>query len=306
MIGGELTGSDEYKKGEVRKLKIGLPKGSLQEATFRLFRKAGYRISVGSRSYVPQIDDPEMEGLLIRAQEIARYVEDGVLDVGLTGRDWIMESGSDVVEVAQLVYAKAGFRPVKWVVAVPSDSRINSLKDLEGKRISTELVGFTKRYLQERGIHADVQFSWGATEVKPPQLADAIVELTETGASLRANNLRVIETVLESTTRLIANKQAWENPWKREKTENLALLLQGALQAEEKVGLKMNVQKDRLDEIVKKLPSLHTPTVSNLTDKNWVAVEAVIDEKVVRDIIPLLKKAGAQGIIEYPLNKVIY
>ncbi|MCK5733944.1 MAG: ATP phosphoribosyltransferase [Candidatus Latescibacteria bacterium] len=290
----------------MKKLKLGLPKGSLQESTFRLFGKAGYRISVGERSYVPYIDDPELEGLLIRAQEIAHYVEDGVLDVGLTGRDWILENGSDVLEVEELVYAKEGFRPIRWVVAVPEDSDIHAIEDLKGKRIATELLRYTQRFLKERGIEADVEFSWGATEVKPPRLADAIVELTETGSSLRANNLRIVDTVLESTTRLIANKAAWEDPWKREKIENIALLLKGALEAEAKVGLKMNVPKKQLDAIVAQLSSLHTPTISSQTDSDWVALEVVIDEKTVRDLIPRLRKAGAEGIIEYPLNKVIY
>lgn len=289
-----------------KKLKIGFPKGSLQEATFRLFSKAGYRISVSSRAYVPHIDDPELEGLLIRAQEMAHYVEKGVLDVGLTGKDWIMESQAEVVEVTELAYAKEGFRPVRWVVAVPENSPIRSVEDLQGKRIATELVGVTKRFLKQRDIQAEVEFSWGATEAKTPLLVDAIVELTETGTSLRANNLRIIETVLESTTWLIANPKAWNNSWKKQKIENLLLLLQGALQAEEKVGLKMNVSKENLQRVIEKLPSLHTPTISNLTDSDWVAVEVVIDEKVVRESVPELKRAGAQGIIEYPLNKVIH
>jgi len=290
----------------MKKLKLGLPKGSLQESTFRLFEKAGYRISVGERSYVPYIDDPELEGLLIRAQEIAHYVEDGVLDVGLTGKDWILENEADVVEVQELVYSKEGFRPVRWVVAVPEDSDIRSIRGLQGKRIATELLRYTQRFLKARSIEADVEFSWGATEVKPPRLADAIVELTETGSSLRANNLRIVDTVLESTTRFIANKTAWEDPWKREKIENVAMLLKGALEAEAKVGLKMNVPKKRLDAIVEQLSSLHTPTISNQTDPGWVALEVVIDEKTVRDLIPRLRKVGAEGIIEYPLNKVIY
>jgi ATP phosphoribosyltransferase len=290
----------------MKKLKLGLPKGSLQESTFRLFGKAGYRISVGERSYVPYIDDPELDGLLIRAQEIAHYVEDGVLDVGLTGKDWILENGANVVEVEELVYAKEGFRPIRWVVAVPEDSDIHAIEDLKGKRIATELLRYTQQFLKARGIEADVEFSWGATEVKPPRLADAIVELTETGSSLRANNLRIVDTVLESTTRFIANKAAWEDPWKREKIENIALLLKGALEAEAKVGLKMNVPKKKLDAIVAQLSSLHTPTISGQTDSDWVALEVVIDEKTVRDLIPRLRKAGAEGIIEYPLNKVIY
>jgi len=290
----------------MKKLKLGLPKGSLQESTFRLFEKAGYRISVGERSYVPDIDDPELEGLLIRAQEIAHYVEDGVLDVGLTGKDWILENEADVVEVQELVYSKEGFRPVRWVVAVPEDSDIRCIRDLQGKRIATELLRYTQRFLSAQGVVADVEFSWGATEVKPPRLADAIVELTETGSSLRANKLRIVDTVLESTTRFIANQRAWENPWKREKIENVVMLLKGALEAEAKVGLKMNVPKKQLDAIVEQLSSLRTPTISNQTDPDWVALEVVIDEKTVRDLIPRLRKAGAEGIIEYPLNKVIY
>ncbi len=287
-------------------LKLGLPKGSLQDSTFRLFQKAGWKISVGSRSYIPTINDPELSGLLIRAQEMAGYVEKGVLEAGLTGRDWKTEQNADVQEVCELRYAKAGFSPIRWVVAVPNDSPIKTVKDLEGKRIATELVGFTKRYLQEKGIKADVEFSWGATEVKPPVLVDAIVELTETGSSLRANNLRIVETILESTTVLVANKKAWADPWKREKIENIAMLLQGAIDAEEKVGLKLNAPKKNLEEILKKLPALHTPTVSTQSDQDWVAVEVIVDEKTVREIIPALKRAGASGIVEYPLNKVIY
>ncbi len=287
-------------------LRIGFPKGSLQESTFRLFDMAGFVITVSSRSYVPQIDDPELEGLLMRAQEIPRYVESGVLDVGLTGKDWIVEQGADVVEVEDLIYAKEGMRPVRWVVAVPDDSSIQSIEDLQGKHIATELVNFTKRYLEERGITAYVEFSWGATEVKPPRLADAIVELTETGNSLRANNLRIVETVLESTTKLIANKEAWKDPWKRRKIENLALLLQGALNAVDKVGLKMNVNRADLEKVLNQLPALHTPTISNLYDPDWVALEVILDEKKARDLIPRLKDAGATGIVEYRLTKVIY
>lgn len=286
-------------------LKLGLPKGSLQESTLRLFRKAGYIISVSGRSYYPVFDDPEIESMLIRAQEMARYVEDGHLDCGLTGKDWILEQNADVVEVAELRYAKEGFRPVKWVIAVPMDSKIKTIKDLEGKRIATELVGFTKRYLKQRGIKAEVDFSWGATEVKPPHLADAIVELTETGTSLRANNLRIVETMIESTTRFIANKRAWQDKWKRQKMENIALLLKGALAAEEKVGLKMNVPEDSFKKVLSLLSAMHSPTVSPLSDKGWYAIDVVIDERTVRDIIPKLKKAGASGIVEYQLNKVI-
>lgn len=289
----------------IKILKLGLPKGSLQESTFRLFQKAGFRISVGSRSYVPSIDDPEIEGLLIRAQEMAGYVEDGVLDCGLTGRDWMTEQEADVEVVSELRYAKVGLRPIKWVIAVPNDSPIRSIKDLKGKRIATELVGFTKRYLKKNGVEANVEFSWGATEVKPPLLADAIVELTETGSSLRANNLRILESILESTTLLIANKKSFQDLWKKEKIENLAMLLQGAINAEEKVGLKMNVPKSSLKEILAKLPALHAPTVSQQTDEKWVSVEVIVDEKTVRQILPDLKRAGASGIVEYPLNKVI-
>ncbi len=287
-------------------LKFGLPKGSLQEATFRLFQKAGWRVSVGSRSYIPSLDDPQMTGLLIRAQEMAGYVEDGVLDAGLTGRDWMTEQNADVEVVSELRYAKAGFTPIRWVIAVPNDSPIKTVKDLQGKRIATELVGFTTRYLEKHGVTANVEFSWGATEVKPPLLADAIVELTETGNSLRANNLRIIETILESVTLLVANKTAWKDAWKREKIENIAMLLQGAIDAEAKVGLKMNLPKKNLEDVVKKLPALHAPTVSQQADQDWVAIEVIVDEKVVREIIPALKRAGASGIVEYPLNKVIY
>jgi ATP phosphoribosyltransferase len=287
------------------KLKIGLPKGSLQETTFKLFKNAGYNIKLLERSYVPTIDDPEIEGLVIRAQEMARYVEDGILDMGITGWDWVLEQDAKVVELTRLKYGKVGFRGVKWVVAVPQDSKIKRIEDLRGKKIATELVGFTKRYLKKRGIDAAIEFSWGATEVKPPLLADAIVEVTETGSSLRANNLRIIETILESETVLIANKKAWNDPWKKRKMENIVILLKGALIAEEKVGLKMNVPTGKLEKVTKILPSLHTPTISSLSDKGWVAIEVIIDEKVVRDIIPDLKRAGAQGIVEYPLNKVI-
>ncbi|QQR81528.1 MAG: ATP phosphoribosyltransferase [Deltaproteobacteria bacterium] len=287
-------------------LKLGLPKGSLQDSTFRLFQKAGWKVSVGSRSYIPTINDAELSGLLIRAQEMAGYVEKGVMDAGLTGRDWKTEQNADVQEVCELRYAKAGFNPIRWVVAVPNDSSIKTVQDLQGKRIATELVGFTKRYLEEKGVKAEVEFSWGATEVKPPLLVDAIVELTETGSSLRANNLRIVETILESTTILVANKKSWADPWKREKIENIAMLLQGAIDAEEKVGLKLNAPKKNLEEILKKLPALHTPTVSTQADQDWVAVEVIVDEKTVREIIPALKRAGASGIVEYPLNKVIY
>ncbi len=286
-------------------LKLGLPKGSLQDTTFKLFKNAGYTIKLMERSYVPAIDDPELEGLVIRAQEMARYVEDGILDMGITGWDWVLEQDAKVVELARLRYGKVGLRGVKWVVAVPMDSDIKTVEDLRGKKIATELVGFTKRYLKKKGIDATVEFSWGATEVKPPLLADAIVEVTETGASIKANNLRIIDTILESETVLIANKQAWKDPWKKQKMESIIILLKGALIAEEKVGLKMNVPSKKLAEVISILPSLHTPTVSQLSDEKWVAIEVILDEKVVRDIIPALKRAGAQGIVEYPLNKVI-
>ncbi len=286
-------------------LKLGIPTGSLQESTLKLFRKAGYHISVSSRSYYPSFDDIEVEAMLIRAQEMARYVEDGILDCGLTGKDWILEQNADVHEVAELIYAKEGLRPVKWVIAVPNDSKIKSVKGLNGKRIATELVGFTKRYLKAKGIKAEVDFSWGATEVKPPYLADAIVELTETGTSLRANNLRIVETILESSTRFIANKKAWQDRWKKQKMQNIVMLLKGALSAEEKVGLKMNVPERSFKRVMSLLSAMHSPTISALSDKGWYALEVIIDEKVVRDIIPKLKTAGASGIVEYQLNKVI-
>ena len=287
------------------KLKLGLPKGSLQESTFKLFGKAGYRVQVSSRSYYPTIDDQNIDCTLVRAQEMARYVDNGIFDVGLTGKDWILEQNADVVEVAELRYAKGGLNPVRWVVAVPEESSIKSVRDLNGKRIATELVGYTKRYLKSKGVSADVEFSWGATEVKPPRLADAIVELTETGSSLRANKLRIVEVMLESTTRLIANKKAWNDPWKRKKIENMAMLLQGALAAEEKVGLKMNVPKSALADISGILPAMHSPTISQQTDPAWVSLEVMLDEKQARDLIPRLKRRGATGIVEYPLNKVI-
>ncbi|MBI4698251.1 MAG: ATP phosphoribosyltransferase [Nitrospirae bacterium] len=286
-------------------LKLGLPKGSLQESTLKLFKKAGYNISIDSRSYYPVFDDVEIQALLIRAQEMARYVDDGVLDAGLTGKDWILEQNADVYEVAELNYAKGGLRPVRWVVAVPNDSKIKSIRDLNGKRIATELVGYTNKYLKSKGVKAEVDFSWGATEVKPPYLADAIVELTETGSSLRANNLREIETILQSSTRFISNKKSWKDKWKRQKMENIVLLLKGALAAEEKVGLKMNVPEKSLKRVMSLLSSMHSPTISQLSDIKWLALEVITDEKTVRDLIPKLKSAGATGIVEYPLNKVI-
>lgn len=289
-------------------LKIGLPSGSLQESTLNLFAKAGYRIHASHRSYTPVIDDPELEGLFLRAQEIAHYVERGVLDIGLTGIDWIRESEADVVEIAELAYSKATSQPARWVIAAPEDSGIQTLRDLQGKRVATELVTATRNYLKDQGIAAEVEYSWGSTEakVRVPGLVDAIAEITETGSSLRANKLRIVETMFETTPRLIANKQAWANAWKREKARNIATLLIGAFNAEDKVGLKMNVRRGDLAHIVKNLPALNDPTVANLLDKNWVAIEVIVDERVVRDIIPELKKLGAEGIIEYPLNKVIY
>ena len=287
-------------------LRLGVPKGSLQESTIRLFARAGYNITVANRSYVPRIDDPEIECLMFRAQEMARYVARGLLDVGLTGEDWIQENEADVLRVESLVYSKRTAQAYRWVVAVPEDSPIEAVQDLEGKRIATELVHATRRYLERHGVHAEVEYSWGATEIKAPLLVDAIVEGTETGSSLRANNLRIIDTVVESTTQLIANHEAWADPWKRGKIETLAILLKGALEAESKVGLKMNVPKALLDEVSSHLPSLHTPTISSQTDPDWVALEVIVDRDVVRDLIPNLKRSGAEGIIEYPLNKVVY
>jgi ATP phosphoribosyltransferase len=286
-------------------LKLGIPKGSLQDASLQLFRRAGYEISVSSRSYFPSIDDDEIECMLIRAQEMARYVEDGVLDAGLTGKDWILENESNVITVADLVYAKQTFGKVRWVLAVPEKSPFQGVKDLQGKIIATELVGVTQRYLARNGVKAKVEFSWGATEVKPPVLADAIVEVTETGSSLRANGLRIVETVLESNTQFIAHPAAWEQPWKRAKIETLIMLLQGAIEASGKVGLMLNVRRDDLDNVLAVLPALKRPTISALSDSDWVAVNTVIEEKTVREIIPRLKAANAQGIVEYPLNKIV-
>jgi ATP phosphoribosyltransferase len=286
-------------------LKLGLPKGSLQEASLQLFRRAGYEISVNSRSYFPSIDDEEIECMLIRAQEMARYVEDGILDAGLTGKDWILENEANVIEVADLVYAKQTFGKVRWVLAVPEKSPFQSVKDLQGKIIATELVGVTRRYLERKGVKAKVEFSWGATEVKPPVLADAIVEVTETGSSLRANGLRIVETVLESNTKFIAHPGAWEDAWKRRKIETLIMLLQGAIEAAGKVGLMLNVRRDDLEKVLSVLPALKRPTISALSDSDWVAVNTVIEEKTVREIIPRLKAANAQGIVEYPLNKIV-
>lgn len=286
-------------------LQLGIPKGSLQQSTIEMFYKAGYRITVRPRSYYPTIDDDEIECMLIRSQEMARYVEEGVLDVGLTGYDWIEESGADVLEVVELVYGKVVRRPLQWVLAVPEDSDIKDVKTLEGKRIATEAVNLTKRYLAKHGVQAIVEFSWGATEVKPPRLADAIVEITETGSSLKANRLKILDTVCTTTTRLIANKQAWEDDFKRQKIQRIALLLQSVLAAENRVGLMMNVRRENIEKVVKLLPALQKPTVSPLFDPDWVALNTVVEEKVVRNIISELLAAGAEGIIEYALNKVV-
>ncbi len=290
---------------ESNKLKLGLPKGSLQESTIEIFKRAGIRVHASERSYFPTSDDDELELMLVRSQEMARYVAEGVFDAGLTGHDWIMESGAVVHQICELLYAKSGFRPVRWVLAVPNDSPIQSVKDLEGKRIATELVGVVKKYLEKHHVKADVEFSWGATEAKVPRLVDAIVELTETGSSLRANKLRIVEELLTSSTRFISNTESWKDTWKREKMENLAMLLQGALAAEGMVGLKMNVERTNLDALLKLLPALKRPTISGLSDEGWSAIEVIIEEKTVKRLLPQLKRAGAQGIIEYPLNKVI-
>ena len=286
-------------------LRLGIPKGSLEVATIDPFRRAGFNITTSSRSYFPAIDDPEIECMLIRAQEMARYVEDGVLDAGLTGRDWVEESEAHVHTVADLIYAKQSFGKVRWVLAVPNASPFHSVKDLQGKVIATELVAATRRYLEGNGVTAKVEFSWGATEVKPPVLADAIVEVTETGSSLRANNLRIIETVLESNTQLIANVESWRDEWKRRKMEDIRMLLEGAINALGKVGLMLNVEKVNLPAVLGILPALKKPTISNLSEEAWVAVHTILDETTVRTIIPRLKEAGAQGIVEYPLNKIV-
>jgi len=286
-------------------LRLGIPAGSLQEATAELFRRAGYKITFNARSYFPAIDDDEIECMLIRAQEMARYVQDGVLDVGLTGHDWIVENGADVHEVAELVFSKVSRRPVRWVLCVPESSSVQSVADLAGKRIATEAVGLTNSFLARHGVEAKVEFSWGATEVKPPKLADAIVEVTETGSSLRANHLRIVAEVLTSTPRLIANRQSYADPAQRQKIDDLALMLKGAMAAEGKVGLMMNVPRERLNQVLTLLPALQRPTVASLADEHWVDVSTVVDETVVRKIIPRLKSAGARGIVEYPLNKVI-
>lgn len=289
----------------MKPLKLGLPKGSLQDATLQLLARAGWRVTVGSRSYFPTIDDPEITCMLVRAQEMARYVETGALDAGITGRDWVLETGAEVKEVAELPYAKQSLAPVRWVLAVPDNAAAQSAGDLEGKVIATEVVNLTKKYLARHGVHARVEFSWGATEVKVPQLADAIVEITETGSSLRANRLRIIDTVLESRTVFIANMAAAQEPWKSEKISNIVLLLQGAIAAYNKVGIMLNVRREHLDGVLRALPALKNPTISTLSNSDWVAINTIVDEDVVRHLIPKLKAAQAQGIVEYPLNKIV-
>ena len=288
-----------------RILKLGIPAGSLKDATAKLFQRAGYNITFSSRSYYPRIDDDQIECLLIRAQEMARYVEQGILDAGITGHDWVVETQADVHDVCELVFSKVSRRPVRWVLCVPEDSPVQSVKDLEGKRIATEAVGLTKAHLAKNGVNATVEFSWGATEVKPPRLADAIVEVTETGSSLRANNLRIVEEILQSTTRLIANNDAWADDWKKTKLDNISLMLQSCLEAEGKVGMMMNVRKTDLETVLKQLPALQTPTISSLSDPDWLALNTIIAESVVRTIVPELKAAGARGIVEYPITKLI-
>jgi ATP phosphoribosyltransferase len=288
-----------------RVLRLGLPKGSLQETTLELFARAGYRVDAPERSYYPEIDDPEIECILIRAQEMARYVEQGVMDAGITGLDWVLENRAKVKELADLRAPWPQYRPVRWVLAVKEGSKVRSARELEGKRIATEAVGLAQRYLKEHGVRAEIEFSWGATEVKPPVLADAIVDVSETGASLRANDLRVVDTVLESTPRFVANRAAFADPWKRQKMERLVVLLRGAINAASRVGLMMNVPRGRLEKVLTLLPALTAPTVSNLTDERWVAVNTVIEECVVREVIPKLAEAGARGIVEYPLNKIV-
>ena len=288
-----------------RVLRLGIPAGSLQESTAALFSKAGYNIKFASRSYFPSIDDPEIECMLIRAQEMARYVENGILDAGITGFDWILETGAEVHEVCELVFSKVSRRPVRWVLCVPEDSPVRCVADLQGKTIATEVVGLTTRFLASHGVSARVEFSWGATEVKPPRLADAIVEVTETGSSLRANNLRIVEELLQSTTRFIANKSSWNDVWIQEKIHNIALMLQSCLEAEGKVGLMMNTLEGNLAAVLAILPALQKPTVSHLSDPAWVALNTIVDENIVRTIIPRLKAAGARGIVEYPISKII-
>jgi ATP phosphoribosyltransferase len=289
----------------MKPLRLGLPKGSLQDATVQLFARAGWRITVNSRSYYPAIDDPEISCMLVRAQEMARYVETGALDAGITGRDWVLETGADVVEVAELPYAKQSLAPVRWVLAVPEEAPVHSPRDLEGKTIATEVVSITKKYLARHGVNARVEFSWGATEVKVPQLADAIVEVTETGSSLRAHRLRIVDTVLESRTVFIANRAASADAWSAEKISHLVLLLQGAISAYNKVGIMLNVRRENLNRVLEALPALKNPTISTLSDPDWVAINTIVDEDVVRQLIPRLKAAQAQGIVEYPLNKIV-
>ncbi len=286
-------------------LKLGIPAGSLQDATAELFRRAGYNIRFASRSYFPSIDDPEIECMLIRAQEMARYVANGILDAGITGHDWILETQADVEEICELRFSKVSRRPVRWVLCVPNDSPVQTVQDLEGCRIATEAVGLTRAYLERHGVSAEVEFSWGATEVKPPRLADAIVEVTETGSSLRANNLRIVDEVLQSTTRLIANHDSLTDDWIRTKLDNIALMLQSCLEAEGKVGLMMNVQRNNLERVIAILPALQNPTVSQLSDPDWIAVNSIVEESVVRAAVPQLKQAGARGIVEYSINKII-
>ena len=286
-------------------LKLGLPAGSLQEATGELFRKAGYKVTFAQRSYYPNIDDPEIQCTLLRAQEMPRYVQDGVLDCGLTGHDWVLENDAKVTELTELVFSKVSRRPVRWVLAVPEDSPIRGPKDLEGKRIATEVVSITRRYLERHGVKAHVEFSWGATEVKPPRLADAIVEVTETGSSLRANNLRIVDELMQSTTRFIANTEALKDPFKKRKMDNIVMMLNGAIAAEGKVGLMMNVPRKSLDSVLKVLPALQTPTISSMSDPDWVDVNTILSEETVRNIVPQLREAGARGIVEYPINKII-
>ena len=290
---------------ESKRLKLGIPAGSLQQSTAELFERAGYNIKFSSRSYYPTIDDDEIECLLIRAQEMARYVEQGVLDAGITGHDWVLENEADVLEICELVFSKVSRRPVRWVLCVPNDSPVQTVQDLAGKRIATEAVGLTTRYLAKHGVEARVEFSWGATEVKPPQLADAIVEVTETGSSLRANDLRIVDEVMQSTTRLIANNDAYQDPWKQAKLDNISLMLLSCLHAEGKVGLMINVAKDNLPAVLALLPALQKPTISALSDPDWVDVITIVDESVVRNIVPQLKANGATGIVEYPINKLI-
>ena len=287
-------------------LMLGLPKGSLEDSTISLFDKAGFQITRRSRSYRPSFDDDELDGRFVRAQEVSRYVEHGYFDCGLTGQDWVRENDSDVVEVCSLVYSRASNKRSRWIIAVPEASTVQTVKDLEGKRIATEIVNTTRQYLKDKGVNAEVEFSWGATEVKVPDLVDAIVDLTETGSSLKANKLRIVDTILYTNTVLIANKASWKNEEKRNKIENIALLLQAALEAHSKVGLKLNIEKTKLEAILEELPALRNPTVNHLTDEAWVAIDTVVDEKVVREIIPQLKAHGAEGIVEYPLNKVVY